>query len=101
MPLAISAFIGDLTSLGLITFTAFDACMGFLMKRVRTRLHLCCLYRLLGHAAARYCPEITLTYVRECARTVRRRAEKHLQCYSLVSPCTATYSMSIACLKHS
>ncbi|KAF5318696.1 hypothetical protein D9619_011008 [Psilocybe cf. subviscida] len=83
MPLAISAFIGDLTSMGLISFTAFDACMGFLMKRIRTRLHIRCLQHLLGHAGARHLPQITVPYVRDCARMVRKRADKHLQCYSL------------------
>ncbi|PPQ88316.1 hypothetical protein CVT25_012376 [Psilocybe cyanescens] len=71
--LALSALIGDLISLRLISYNRFKALMGLLICRIEICLHVECVHTLLSHAAARPTPEMASPFLYQCIRTVRRR----------------------------
>ncbi|KAF8952908.1 hypothetical protein BDZ97DRAFT_1767921 [Flammula alnicola] len=72
-PLAISAFIGDLASFGLLSFGLFEASVKFLMNRMKSRHHLRCLRMLFSRGGAYHRSELTPAFLSDCLDVVRTR----------------------------
>lgn len=95
-PIAISAFIGDLTSLGLLPYDLFKVLMEFLMNRMSTRLHIDAIHAMLSHAAAHPTPKLPLTFLYECRAIVKRRSKK---CMWPVQPIVSDLQLGKASIK--
>ncbi|KDR76590.1 hypothetical protein GALMADRAFT_210529 [Galerina marginata CBS 339.88] len=82
-PLAICAFIGDLSSLGLLSFGMFEMSALLLIFNMKTRLHLQCLRTLFSHAGAHATDEMSSFFLYECMDLVKARCKRHLRIFTV------------------
>ncbi|CAA7257427.1 unnamed protein product [Cyclocybe aegerita] len=73
-PLAVSSYIGDLFSLGLLSFKMFDRAATYLVSRMTKLSHIHCVYALFAHAGAYYNPQMSRDFLRGCLGLVRQSA---------------------------
>ncbi|KAJ3505749.1 hypothetical protein NLJ89_g7255 [Agrocybe chaxingu] len=73
-PLAVSSYIGDLFSLGLVSFKMFDRAATYLVSHMTKLSHIHCVYALFAHAGAYYNPQMTRDFLRGCLVLVRQSA---------------------------
>lgn len=85
VPFAISAFIGDLRCLGLLSFEVFETCVAFLLNRIQTPMHLRCLRILFSHAGAYNRCGFQVSSLFKCHAVIRKRAAQFIGIYTVVS----------------
>lgn len=84
-PLAVSAYVGDLYAMQLLSADMVKACITFLVNRIRTPFHIHCVERLLDRAnSSQIASRLDSCFLLDCVRAIQR-SHLHTKHISLVS----------------
>lgn len=75
-PLAVTAYIGDLHSLGYLSPGLFTICVAYMVNNFTRSFHLHCIEVILERANSFPVPRLEPHYVLKCIGTIRRRAHQ-------------------------
>ncbi|KIM35827.1 hypothetical protein M413DRAFT_32183 [Hebeloma cylindrosporum] len=82
-PFAISAFIGDLRCLGLLSFEVFETCVAFLLNRMQTPMHLRCLRLLFSHGGAYTRCGFNVPSLFKCQEVIKKRSAHFIRMHTV------------------